>query len=215
MFVFLLTFALSVLTTEGRSGTTVMIIQKKDYYASNMCSDTILSNHWVLSSGHCLEYFKEPDVVVVAGSANFWGMLSKADKGVKVGVKRIVPHPSQNVSLCLLELTDSLGVEGKDDISAAVLPPPSFMHLEKPITIGGYNEEKWLIDGSLVNATIATSLDCLNKHPDVSFDDKYMFCSTNEPTYTTRAGEVLCTKGGELMFWLGLYGCLNHQSSLR
>ena len=179
--VFLLTFALSVWTSEGRGGakpiepvhTAVAILENGNY---QICSGTILSNYWVLAASQCFEHIKISDITVVAGA-----MMLFSGEGVKVRVKRIVTHPSfkndyldnddmtkvLDWDLALLELQESLEIDSNEGIAAAVLPPPSSRHPGKPITTGGWDP----LSQVSVNTTITTTLDCLKTHPDGNFDD--------------------------------------------
>ena len=212
--VFLLTFALSVWTSENRvkrqmveqvrggvktskSVTTAVALLINDIPS---CSGTVLAKNWIVTAGHCFENenITESDIRIVAGVMN---LLSK--KAVEVGVKRIIKHPTYKMvknddevlkildwDLALLELDQPLEIDSNEMISKALLLPPGIKHRGKPITIGGWGQTDEFSAPSInhlsINATIKTTEDCLKTHPARSFHADRMFCAGTEAETTCR-----------------------------
>ena len=210
--VFLLTFALSVWTSENRvkrqmveqvrGGVkpsehvpTAVAILINDFPS---CSGTVLAKNWIVTASHCFENVTESEIKVVAGVMN---LLS--DKAVKVGVKRIIKHPTYKMvknddevlkildwDLALLELDQPLEIDSNEMISKALLLPPGIKHHGKPITIGGWGQTDEFSAPSFnhlsINATIKTTEDCLKTHPARSFHADRMFCAGTEAETTCR-----------------------------
>nr|XP_033811914.1 transmembrane protease serine 9 [Geotrypetes seraphini] len=59
----------------------------------HFCGATIIGDRWLVSAAHCFNLTKEEYIIAYAGTAS----LSGTDAGVvKVGIKRLVRHPSYN-----------------------------------------------------------------------------------------------------------------------
>jgi secreted trypsin-like serine protease len=172
---------------------TAVAILIQDYPS---CSGTILSNFWVATAGHCFQNVPASDLKVVAGVVS---LLS--DEAIKVGVKRIVKHPSYKIiendedelkvldwDLALLELEESLKIGSNEMISEAKLPPPAVKHHGKPVIIGGWGRTDEFSAPSFnhlsINVTIKTTEDCLKTHPVSNFHEDRMFCAGTESETT-------------------------------